>query len=266
MPAPAIVLAAGDIAGCDTQGDDATAALLDANDGTVVTLGDNAYERGSAEDFRECYGPTWGRHRARTRPAAGNHDYGNGRAGAYYEYFGAAAGDRGKGWYSFDAGSWHVVALNSNCAIVGGCGPGSQQERWLRADLAAHPRSCTLAYWHHARFSSGLHGSNDVTDGLWKALFEAGADVVLTGHDHDYERFTPLDAGGRPVANGIRQFVVGTGGRSLYPFSRPVAGSQVRHSAGYGVLRLSLGQHGYDWRFLPVAGSTFTDGGQGTCR
>lgn len=233
----------------------------------MLTLGDNVYDRGTADEFARCYDPSWGRHRERTRPAPGNHDYGNGRAVAYYDYFGKAAGEPNKGWYSFDVGGWHLVALNSNCAIVGGCGAGSEQERWLRADLAAHPGRCTLAYWHHARFSSGLHGNNDVTAGLWRALEDAGADVVLTAHDHDYERFSPLSPDGRPVqAGGIRQFVVGTGGRSLYPFRAPVAGSEVRSAATFGVLMLSLRETGYDWRFLPVAGSKFTDGGSGSCR
>lgn len=232
----------------------------------MVTLGDNVYDKGTAREFADCYGPTWGRHLGRTRPAPGNHDYGNGRAVAYFDYFGTAAGEPGKGWYSFDLGGWHLVALNSNCAAAGGCGPGSEQERWLRADLAAHPRTCTLAYWHHARFSSGLHGDNDVTEGLWRALHEAGADVVLTGHDHDYERFAPLAPDGRPDAAGIRQFVVGTGGRSPYPFRSPVPGSEVRHAAGYGILRLTLKDKGYSWRFLPVDGSTFADSGEAACR
>lgn len=263
----AVLLAAGDIAGCETQGDERTAALLDANEGTVVTLGDNVYDRGTADEFARCYTPSWGRHRDRTRPSAGNHDYGTGRAEAYFDYFGEAAGPRGQGWYSFDLGAWHIIALNSNCALVGGCGAGSAQERWLRSDLAAHPRRCTLAYWHHARFSSGLHGSNAVTSGLWRALHEAGADVVLVGHDHDYERFAPLGADGVPAAGaGIRQFVVGTGGRSLYPFRPPIAGSEVRHASGYGILRLTLDEAGYQWGFLGVEGSTFTDSGSAACR
>lgn len=266
MPSRATLLAAGDIAGCEGQGDEATAALLDAREGTVVTLGDNVYDRGTAVAFARCYAPSWGRHRGRTRPALGNHDYVNGRALAYFDYFGDAAGERGKGWYSFDLGSWHLVALNSNCAVAGGCGPGSQQERWLRADLAAHPARCTLAYWHHARFSSGLHGNNDVTAALWLALHEAGADVVLVGHDHDYERLAPVDPDGRPAPTGMRQFVVGTGGRSLYPFRAPVAGSEVRHAAGYGVLELTLKDGAYDWRFLAVEGSSFSDTGSATCR
>ncbi len=264
---PVTVLAAGDIAGCDTTGDEKTAAILDATPGTILTLGDNVYDRGTAKEFKDCYAPTWGRHRDRTRPSPGNHDYGNGRALAYYDYFGEAAGERGKGWYSFDLGAWHLIALNSNCAAIGGCGPGSKQERWLRADLADNPRRCTMAYWHHARFSSGLHGSNDVTAPLWEALEKAGADVVLAGHDHDYERFAGLAPDGRPApAGGMRQFVVGTGGRSLYPFRAPIAGSEVRHAAGYGVLKLTLREAGYEWRFLPVEGSTFSDSGEAACR
>lgn len=264
---PARLLAAGDIAWCGGQGDEATAALLDSHEGTIVTLGDNVYDRGTAEEFARCYAPGWGRHRDRTRPAPGNHDYGTRRAASYFDYFGEAAGERGKGWYSFDVGGWHLIALNSNCVAVGGCGAGSEQERWLRADLAAHPHRCTLAYWHHARFSSGLHGSNDVTDALWQSLHEAGADVVLAGHDHHYERFAALGPDGQPVpAGGLRQFVVGTGGRSVYPVRSPIAGSEVRHSGSYGVLELALKDGAYDWRFLAVEGSSFTDSGSDRCR
>jgi len=268
-PAPGpgeTLLAAGDIAACGNSGDEATAALLDAHPGTVATLGDTVYEKGTSEEFASCYEPSWGRHLERTRPAPGNHDYGNGRAKGYFEFFGPRAGEPTEGWYSYDLGAWHVVALNSNCRLVGGCEAGSPQQEWLKADLAAHPARCTLAYWHHARFSSGLHGSNDVTAGLWQTLHEAGAELVLTGHDHDYERFAPLSPEGRPdPGGGIRQFVVGTGGRSLYPFSTPIAGSQIRSAAAFGVLELTLREAGYHWRFLPVEGSSFTDTGSGTC-
>lgn len=260
------VLAAGDIASCDSEGDEKTAALLDANPGTVVTLGDNVYPSGTAQDFSRCYQPSWGRHLDRTRPSPGNHDYGTGRAGSYFSFFGGQAGPPGTGWYSYDLGAWHVVSLNSNCSLVGGCGSDSPQERWLRADLAAHPTACTLAYWHHARFSSGIHGGDTTTDGLWRALQAAGADVVLSGHDHDYERFAPLDPSGRPDAAGMRLFVVGTGGESLYPFSLPVPGSEVRHASAYGVLKLTLRATGYDWNFLAVSGADFTDTGTATCR
>lgn len=262
-----MLLAAGDIASCTSSGDEATAALVDARPAAaVVTLGDNAYDRGTPREFAECYEPSWGRSRTRTRPSPGNHDYGTRGAAGYFGYFGAAAGDPATGYYSYDVGTWHVVSLNSNCTAVP-CGPGSAQERWLRADLAASNTRCTLAYWHHPRFSSGrVHGSSSVVAPLWRALYDAGADVVLAGHEHHYERFAPLDpAGGPDEARGIRSFVVGTGGRSLYPFGPPVPGSEVRDRSTFGVLSLTLHAEGYDWAFLPVAGGWFTDQGSGRC-
>jgi hypothetical protein len=257
-----VFVGAGDIASSGSS-DDRTAALLDGIPGTVFTLGDNAYENGSASDYANYYAPTWGRHQARTRPVPGNHDYQIGGAAGYFGYFGATAGDPATGYYSYDLGSWHVVALNSNLGMAAG----SAQEQWLRADLAAHPRGCTLAYWHHARFSSGAtHGSDPRSQGVWQALVEAGAEVVLTGHDHDYERFAPLDAtGNRDDALGIREFVVGTGGRSHYSFGAVLLASEVRNADTYGVLKLTLRDGGYDWAFVPVAGGSFTDAGSGTC-
>ena len=265
-PGHPVLLAAGDIASCSSSDDEATAALLDGLAGTVVTLGDNAYDRGTPSEFSRCYGPSWGRHRSRTRPAPGNHDYGTPGAAGYFGYFGASAGEQGKGYYSYDLGPWHVVALNSNCWAVGGCGPGSPQERWLRADLAAHPARCTLAYWHHPRFSSGRHGSSTATAGLWQALHDAGADVVLAGHDHSYERFAPLDPSGKvDPAGGLRQFVVGTGGASHYGFGAVVAGSEARNSDAFGVLALSLGPAGYEWRFVAVPPGSYSDAGSDSC-
>ena len=261
------LLAAGDIGDCSSKGDEATAALLDARpQGVVATLGDNAYPRGTAREFADCYGPTWGRHRARTRPAPGNHDYETSHASGYFGYFGAAAGEPGRGYYSYDLGSWHVIVLNSNCGGTS-CRPGGVQERWLRADLAASGAACTLAYWHHPRFSSGSgHGSDDAVAPLFAALYEAGADVVLAGHEHHYERFAPLDPSGRvDTARGIRSFVVGTGGRSHYGFGDPITGSEVRDGNTYGVLELTLEPGAYGWQFLPEAGRTFTDSGRGTC-
>jgi hypothetical protein len=257
-----VFVGAGDIASSGS-GDDQTAALLDGIPGTVFTLGDNAYENGSASDYANDYAPTWGRHQARTRPVPGNHDYQTGGAAGYFGYFGAAAGDPATGYYSYDLGSWHVVALNSNLGMAAG----SAQEQWLRADLAAHPGGCTLAYWHHARFSSGAtHGSDPRSQGAWQALAEAGAEVVLTGHDHDYERFAPLDAAGnRDDALGVREFVVGTGGRSHYSFGTILPASQAHNADTYGVLKLTLRDGGYDWAFVPVAGGSFTDAGSGTC-
>lgn len=261
----ATLIAAGDIASCGSSGDEATAALLDTLPGSVITLGDNAYESGTATEFAQCYDPTWGRARARTHPVAGNHEYLTGNATGYFGYFGTAAGDPAKGYYSYDLGSWHVIALNSNCSKIGGCGVGSAQEQWLRADLQANPAACTLAYWHHPRFSSGVHGSNVAYQALWQALYDARADVVLNGHDHDYERFLPQTPSGAPdSASGIREFVVGTGGKSHYAVS-PIANSEVRNGDTYGVLKLTLHGTSYDWQFVPIAGATFTDSGSGSC-
>lgn len=232
----------------------------------VLVLGDSQYEDGALSKYRQSYDHTWGRLRAITRPAVGNHEYLQRNASGYFDYFGAAAGDPGKGYYSYDLGTWHLIALNSNCSRAGGCGPGSPQERWLRADLAAHPAACTLAYWHHPRFSSGLHGSDRAYDAVWRALYEAGTDVVLVGHDHDYERFAPQDPDGvADAVRGIRQFVVGTGGRSLYWFRSPQPNSEVRSSDTFGVLVMTLRSLGYDWKFVPEPGRTFSDSGRGFC-
>jgi hypothetical protein len=262
-----VLLAAGDIASCASSGDEATAALLDARPSAVVaTLGDNAYDSGTATEFANCYHPTWGRSKARTHPAAGNHDYGTAGAAGYYGYFGAAAGDPSKGYYSYDLGTWHVVALNSNCSVVS-CGAGSAQEQWLRADLAASSATCTLAYWHHPRFSSGTaHGSSTTVAPLWQALYDNNADLVLAGHEHNYERFGPLGPSGQvDSARGLRSFVVGSGGRSHYGFGTPLTGSEVRNSDAYGVLQLTLAAEGFTWQFVPEAGRTFTDAGSAAC-
>ncbi|MBA2717823.1 MAG: metallophosphoesterase, partial [Chloroflexi bacterium] len=262
----AVMVGAGDIAGCGSLGDEATALLLDAVAGTVVALGDNAYEDGSAADFANCYEPSWGRHKARTRPAVGNHEYHSPNASPYFDYFGSAAGEVGKGYYSYELGTWHVVVLNSNCWIVS-CAAGSAQEQWLRADLAASPAQCTVAYWHHPRFSSGAeHGSDASVDPFWTALYEANADVVLNGHDHIYERFGPqTPAAAADPIRGIRQFNVGTGGKSQYNVGVIKDNSEVRETRTFGVLRLDLRPGAFDWRFLSEAGSTFTDNGSGAC-
>jgi hypothetical protein len=259
------LLAAGDIGDCNGSGDEATAALVAAREGTVATLGDTVYESGTASEFARCYAPSWGRFKDRTHPAPGNHDYATRRGAGYHGYFGAAAGTPGEGWYSYDVGPWHVVVLNSNCDAVG-CAAGSAQQRWLQADLAAHPARCTLAYWHHPRFSSGLHGSTSEVAPLFQSLYDAGADVVLAGHDHDYERFVPLDPAGEPdPQRGIRSFVVGTGGRSHYPFPLQRLGSEVRIGDSFGILVLTLGSSSYRWEFVPVPGRDSHDAGTGTC-
>jgi acid phosphatase type 7 len=260
-----VLLAAGDIASCSSDGDEATAGLLDQRSGTIATLGDNAYPDGSTSDFARCYEPSWGRHKARTRPAPGNHDYETGLALGYFGYFGQSAGEPSNGYYSFKLGAWHVVVLNSNCAEVS-CEAGSRQEKWLRADLASHPDRCTVAYWHHARFSSGQHGSNQEVAPLFRALYDHDADVVLAGHDHHYERFAPLDSSGRTdAARGVRTFVVGTGGASLRPVERVLPTSEIHNSDTFGILALGLKPNGYWWEFVPQPGRSFTDSGAGTC-
>jgi ABC-type transporter MlaC component len=262
-----VMVGAGDIASCVSDGDEATADLLDTVDGLVFTLGDHAYEAGTPIEFAACYEESWGRHRARTRPTPGNHDYLTPGASGYFEYFGAAAGPPDKGYYAYDLGTWRVIVLNSNCAAIGGCGPGSPQERWLRRELASHPRACTLAYWHHPRFSSGPHGSDLAYVTFWQALFENSADVVLGGHDHTYERFSRQRPDGVPDPHrGIRQFVVGTGGATHHPFVGPaLANSEVRNDDTFGVLKLTLHTSSYEWQFIPVAGRTFTDSGVSRC-
>jgi Calcineurin-like phosphoesterase len=262
----AVLVGAGDVASCTSTGDEATAELLDTLPGTVFVAGDVAYEAGTDAQFTDCYHPSWGRHKARTRPAAGNHEYGTPGASGYFKYFGAAAGDPQKGYYSYDLGAWHIIVINSNCARVGGCKAGSPQEQWLRADLAAHPATCLLAYWHHPLFSSGQHGNFVSMQPIWQALYEAGADVVVSGHDHDYERFAPQDpTGAADPVRGIRQFVVGTGGKNHYGFSTIMPNSEVHNSDTFGVLKLTLHATSYDWQFIPVAGKTFTDAGSGVC-
>ena len=262
QPTSVVLVGAGDIAGCTYDTDEATAKLLDGIAGTVFTAGDNAYESGTAAEFANCFGPTWGRQKSRMRPAIGNHEYTTPNAAGYFGYFGAAGGEPGKAYYSYDLGAWHIVVLNSNLAMTAG----SPMESWLRADLAAHPVKCTLAIWHHPRFSSGHHGSSTASQPLWQALYDAGADLVVSGHDHIYERFAPQTPDGQlDATRGIREFVVGTGGAGLYAFEHPAPNSQVKNNTTHGVLKLTLYGDHYDWTFVPVAGSTFTDSGTGTC-
>lgn len=258
-----VVLAAGDVASCRTPGDEATAAILDTIPGLVLALGDNAYFDGSAAEYRDCYAPAWGRFLGRTRAAPGNHDYHTPGAAAYFAYFGERAGPPGRGWYSFDVGAWHVVSLNTSARMT----PGSEQERWLRADLAAHPTRCTLAVLHHPRFSSGLHGDNRSVIPLWRALHQAGVDLVLSGHDHVYERFLRMDPDGRPdPERGIRQFVVGTGGAHHVGFYRRAPGSQARLSGRWGVLKLTLRADRYEWEFVDATDGRARDHGEDPCR
>jgi hypothetical protein len=259
----AVLVGAGDIAGCDSPGDKATAQLIEGMGGTVMAVGDLAYPNGTAGEFAHCYDRSWGAFKARTRPTPGNHEYDvSDTASPYFDYFGAAAGPHSKGWYSYDLGAWHIVVLNSVCWKVG-CAAGSPQERWLRADLARHHAVCTLAYFHEPLFSSSFT-TPDVRP-LWQALYDAGAAVVVTGHAHNYERFAPQDPAGHADDNGIRQFVAGTGGESHNGFFGVAANSEVRNSSTFGVLKLTLHAGSYDWRFVPVAGESFTDQGTGRC-
>jgi PKD repeat protein len=264
-----VLVGAGDIADCSLPNDEATAALVANIPGTVFTAGDNAYENGTASEFSDCYDPSWGRFKARTRPAPGNHEYNTPVAAGYYGYFGNAAGDPTKGYYSYDYGGWHVVVLNAECDQVGGCGSGSAQEQWLRADLAAHPTSCTAAIWHEPRFSSGSdHGDDQRSQVFWEDLYYAGADVIINGHDHDYERFAPMDAAGNADATyGLRQFVIGTGGKELNSFASKIDRNSVaRNARDHGVLKLTLHESSYDWEFVPVpGGSGFADSGTAAC-
>jgi hypothetical protein len=263
--ADAVLVGAGDISTCDNAGDTATAALVADIPGTVFTAGDNAYEDGTLQQFQTCYDPTWGTFKDRTRPSPGNHDYHTNGADGYFTYFGPLAGDPTEGYYAYDLGAWRIYALNSNCAEVGGCGAGSPQRAWLKGDLADNPRRCVLAYWHHPRFSSGYHGNQPKVKGFWTALYAAGADVILNGHDHDYERFAKQRPSGARVSDGIREFVVGTGGDDRRPFANIKANSQVRNAKTWGVIKLTLHPTSFDWRFVPQAGKTFTDSGSGVC-
>lgn len=263
-----VLVGAGDIADCARSGDEATAKLLDAIPGTVFTTGDNVYKSGTAAEFAECYAPSWGRHKARTRPAVGDHDYGTAGAAPYFRYFGAAAGDPKKGYYSYELGAWHIVVANSQCEQVGGCGADSPQGRWLRADLAAHPARCTLAYFHHPRFSSITTSTqpNRRTLPLWQALYAAGAEVIMNGDHHAYERFAPQDPNGRrDQARGIREFIVGTGGAHPHLVKQVRPNSEARIVNTFGVLKLTLHPRSYDWQFIPARGQSSTDSGRASC-
>ncbi|MSO95577.1 MAG: alkaline phosphatase [Thermoleophilia bacterium] len=251
---PPTLTAVGDIASCSSDGDEQTAALVNTLPGPIAVLGDIAYESGTREELSRCFLPPWGRFLPRIRAALGNREYVADGAAAAIDLFKLPA----NGWYSYSIGAWHVIVLNSNCWKIGGCERGSPQWRWLQADLAAHHNRCTLAYWHHPRFSSGFHGSDTAYAPFWELLARAKADVVLQGHDHHYERFAPL--------RSIRSFVVGTGGKSHYPTLLPRPGSVVRNSDTYGVLRLTLRPTAYDWKFLPVSDGSFSDAGTARCR
>lgn len=263
-PQPGLtVLAAGDISTCQNDNDEATAKILDQySNALVLTLGDNVYDSGKITEYLNCYEPTWGRHKDRTFPSIGNHDYGVPGGDDYFAYF-----ERSKpSYYSFNRGNWHFIALDSNCTITS-CAVGSEQETWLKTDLASlDQEKCVVAYMHHPRVSSSKHGNHDVVQPLWDTLYQAGADIVLSGHDHVYERFAPLAPDGSPDADrGMRYFLVGTGGKEFYDFKDIKTGSEVRNNTEYGVLKLDLKPDSYNWKFLPAANGVFSDTGSATC-
>jgi hypothetical protein len=264
LPGGEVVIAgAGDIAASNMAAA-ATAGVLEAiNPALVYTLGDNVYPDGSATGYSKYYAPTWGRFKPKTRPIPGNHDYMQPGAGPYFAYFGALAGTPGSGYYAYSAGSWRVYALNSNIPMKAG----SPQETWLRGDLAAHPHACVLAYWHHPRFSAGKYDDDSRSDGVWRALYDANAEIVLSGHDHNYQRYAPLSPTGVvEPGRGIREFVVGTGGAEHYEVQARKDGSrEAQDEQALGVLKLTLRGGGYRWDFVPAGGTSFTDSGSGAC-
>ncbi len=257
---PAVLVGAGDIAGCPTNfNDEATAKLLDGIAGAVFTLGDNVYEDGTATEFKDCYGASWGRHLARTRPAVGNHEYHIGGGTGYFGYFGSQAGPAGQGYYSYDLGEWHIIVLDSERNLA-------TQATWLKADLAANPKRCTLAYWHKPYFTSGDLPPATSLRSFVDILHNAGAEVIVTGHNHIYERFYPQDpAGVANLSRGIRHFVVGTGGAPLLPMRAKTPNLQVRQNSAHGVLKFSLYPTWYKWEFISVSGQTFRDTGSNNC-
>ena len=259
----AILVGAGDIAACDLDGARKTALLLDSIPGTVFVAGDAAYGSEKVPNpFITCYDATWGRHKARTRPVLGNHDYEVTGVPMYFNYFGALAGPRPEGYYSFDAGAWHIVALNTNIAM----GSNSAEYKWLRADLIAHRGQCAMAFMHHPRWSSGPHEGKELLIPFWELLVKHGATLMVAGHDHLYERFRPMNNGGAlDSVSGVREFIVGTGGGGHYTTAKVDRGSEARNDVTYGVLKLTLRPANYSWEFVPIAGATFHDRGTDRC-
>lgn len=254
---PAVLVGAGDISKCDNDYDTKTAQLLGSIPGTVFTTGDNVYSSGTTSEFANCYHPTWGKYKDRTMPVPGNHEYQTSRAAGYFSYFGVPK------YYAYNRGEWRIYALNSeiNTAAT------SNQAAWLKNDLAANPRKCVMAYWHRPRWSSGNHhGSDPKTHALWEILVNARADLVVSGHEHNYERFARMNKNGQQDRNGVRQIVVGTGGAGHYGFSKIHPASRVRNSNTHGVLKLTLHPDRYEWRFIPIAGQSFSDSGSANCR
>jgi hypothetical protein len=252
-----VLVGAGDIANCSRSQDELTAQLLDNIPGTVFTAGDNAYVDGTYTEYINCYDPTWGRHKSRTKPSPGNHEYLTSGAAGYFQYFNSTPS-----YYAYNLGSWRIYSLNSEISVSAT----SAQATWLQDDLATNPAQCVMAYWHKPRWASGSnHGDNSAMQAIWQILYNAGAELVINGHEHHYERFAPMNASGAAVSQGLREIIAGTGGAALYPFGTPKAASQVRNNTAYGVLKLTLHPSSYDWEFVPIAGATFTDSGSTDC-
>jgi hypothetical protein len=256
-PGNVVLVGAGDISNCNRSQDEQTAQLLDNIPGTVFTAGDNAYISGTYTEYVNCYEPTWGRHKSRTKPSPGNHEYLTSGAAGYFQYF-----NNIPSYYAYNLGTWRIYSLNSEISVSST----SAQATWLQDDLATNPSQCVMAYWHRPRWSSGInHGDDSDMQAIWQILYDAGAELVVNGHEHHYERFAEMNASGAAVSQGLREIVAGTGGAGLYPFGTPKAASQVRNNTAYGVLKLTLRSTGYDWEFVPIAGSTFTDSGSRNC-
>jgi hypothetical protein len=239
-----------------------------AGPAAVLALGDTQYNSGQLANFMASYDKSWGTFKGITRPAVGNHEYSTPGAAGYFDYFGSSAGTRSKGYYSFNIGTWHLVAINTECAQLGGgsgCATGSAQETWLKNDLAANPNPCTLVFGHRPRWSSNSFASADIAP-LISAMDSAGVDLYLAGHSHSYERFAPQKASGSASTNGITEIVVGTGGSYYTGFASVVPNSTVRKSNIFGVLKLTLHPTGYDYQYIADPSTPFTDKGTGTCR
>jgi hypothetical protein len=271
-----VLYAAGDIAcppgsaATATQcGQQRTSDLI-TSASRVLPLGDNQYDAGALSAYTSVYRPTWGRFDPLTSPVPGNHEYGTSGAGGYFSYFGARAGTPGQGWYSYDLGAWHLLALNSECNHLSGnpCASGGAQETFVRADLAAHPNACTLAYFHEPVFSSGTAAPDNAAAmmPIWRDLYAAHVDLVLNGHKHNYQRANLLGPTGAVDSRGIRLIIVGTGGVDLSGSAALRPGFQVFDNKTFGVLRVTLHPGSYDWQFVPEPGKTFRDAGTDLCR
>jgi acid phosphatase type 7 len=269
LPAPALhaqeglpLNAVSDIASCISDGDEAVAALLGTLDGLVISPGDNSQDIGSAEYYAKCYEPNFGQYKDRIYPVPGNHDVYHGTLDGYYTYFGDHAGPAGLGYYSFNYGSWHIVGLNSMISLQ----PTTPQYEWLHADLAANPVLCTLVFVHNPAFHSGAGGRSQRLKYAFPLMYEMGVDVIVSGDAHHYERFSPMNPEGKLDAErGVRQFVVGTGGASHTALAGRWRTTEVRENTTFGITRFFLRDGGYSWRFVPIAGGTFTDTGDWTC-